>query len=257
VKLPGRIEKRLVDQEDIRDKNPSKKRKHSSGSSSSRDTITETQEILGKACKFCGHQLGKKHLGGTDGSAITCTLLAHPQSRSSNNIRGGVHYSKLMDGTTRINPGSTFKPLEKKSNTFHVIYDDIYLTDNKIKLLSNLNSLNNANPYLSITLFQNMEKGDKESANLRVQALPDTGSLAGDFISDKVLSNLSLPLLICNTDFSVCSGMDGNCINKLNAIDLYVSMCTENALSNNRLVHTNDFKNCTNNKFDFETSFYI
>jgi hypothetical protein len=105
--------------------------------------------------------------------------------------------------------------------------------------------------------FQNMEKGDIESTSLRVQALLDTGSLAGDFISDKILSNLPPPLLVYNTDFSVCSGMDGRYINKLNAIDLYVSMCTENALSNNRLVHTNDLKNLKNNKFVFKTSFYI
>jgi hypothetical protein len=69
-----------------------------------------------------------------------------------------------------------------------------------------------------------MVKGDLESTSLRVQALLDTGSLAGDFISDKILSNLPSPLLVYNTHFSVCSGMDDRCINKLNAIDLYVSM---------------------------------
>ncbi len=36
--------------------------------------------------------------------------------------------------------------------------------------------------------------------------------------------------------------MDGSCIDKLDAIDLFVTMCTENALSNNRLVHKNDLK---------------
>jgi hypothetical protein len=51
--------------------------------------------------------------------------------------------------------------------------------------------------------------------------------------------------------------MDGNCINKLDEIDLYVSMSTENALSNNRLVHTNDFKKLKDKKFVFITSFYI
>jgi hypothetical protein len=51
--------------------------------------------------------------------------------------------------------------------------------------------------------------------------------------------------------------MDGNCINKLDAIDLYVTMCTENALSNNRLVHINDFKFFKNNTFVFKSSFHI
>jgi hypothetical protein len=277
VKPPGRIEKRSVDQEgkrDKRDKQSSKKRKQSSGSSSSKKTVTEKQEIPSKPCKFCGYQLGKRHFDGTDGSGITCNPCTHPQSnktgsdwlgsklqlewaRSSNNIRRGVHYTKLMDGTAWVNPDSTFKPLEKKSSTSHDIYDDIYLTDNKTEILSDLNSLKNANPYLYIILFQNIEKGDKESENLRVQALLDTGSLAGYFISDKILLNLPLPLLVYNTDFSVCSGMNGNCINKLDAIDLYVSMCTENTLSNNRLVHTNDFKIFKDNKFVFKTSFYI
>jgi hypothetical protein len=162
-----------------------------------------------------------------------------------------------MDGTAWVNPNSTFKPLEKQSNTSYDIYDDMYLTNDEIETLSNLNSLKNANPYLYVTLFQNMKKGDIESTSLRVQALLDTGSLAGDFISDKISSNLPSPLLLYKTDFSVCSGMDGRCINKLNAIDLYVSMCTGNAQSNNRLVHTNDFKNFNNNKFVFKISFYI
>jgi hypothetical protein len=245
VKTAGKIEKRLADPEekrDKRDKNTSKKRKHSSGSTSTKDT-DKKQDVSGKACNFCGHQLGVKHLDGLDGNAATCTLRAHPQSnksgawqgsklqlewsRSSNNIRGGVHYSKLMDGTAWVNPDSNFKPQEKKSKHFLNIHDDIYFYDD---ILSNINSNRyKSNPYLSIKLFQNSGK-EVEERSIKVQALLDTGSLAGDFISDEVLSNLPSPLLVYNTDFTVCSGMDGNCINKLDAIDLCVSMCTENAL---------------------------
>ena len=176
VKSEKRIEKRpldLGDNRDKHDKNSSKKNKHSSGSTaSSRDVMT----ISNKPCKFCGHKLGLHHLDGTDGGKVTCILRSHPQTnktagqwvgsklqlewgRSSNNIRGGVHYTKLMDGTAWVNPDSSFKPSEKKSNTFQYIYDDIYSTDNKIEILSNLNSLNNANPYIYIKLFQTMEKG--------------------------------------------------------------------------------------------------
>jgi hypothetical protein len=162
-----------------------------------------------------------------------------------------------MDGTAWVNPDSTFKPLEKKSNTFLEIYDDISFIHNKINNLSNLNSMDNTNPYLCITLFQKKEEEASPGQGPKVQALLDTGSLAGDFISDKVLPHLPLPLLVYSTDFTVCSGMDGTCINKLNAIDLYVSMCTENALSNDRPVHTNDFKHCKITFFFFKTSFHI
>ncbi len=277
VKSDKRIEKRPLDLGEIRDthdKKSSKKSKHSSGSKSSKTISRDVITTSTKPCKFCGHKLGIHHLDGTDGGKVTCILRSHPQTnktagqwvgsklqlewgRSSNNIRGGVHYTKLMDGTAWVNPDSSFKPAEKKSNTFQYIYDDIYSTDNKIEILSNLNSLNNANPYIYIKLFQTMEKGDTSSTSLKVQALLDTGSLAGDFISYKILLELPLPLLVYNTDFSVCSGMDGNCIDKLDAIDLYVTMCTENALSNNRLVHINDLKKFKNNKFVFKTSFYI
>jgi hypothetical protein len=157
-----------------------------------------------------------------------------------------------MDGTAWVNPDSTFKPMEKQSNTSHDMYDNVYLTDDKIETLSNLNSLKNANPYLYIRLFQNTEKGDIESKSLRVQALLDTGSLGGILYLIFLHHYLYMILI-----FPYCSGMDGRCINKLNAIDLYVSMCTENALSKNRLVHTNDFKKFKNIKFVFKTSFYI
>ena len=102
-----------------------------------------------------------------------------------------------------------------------------------------------------------MEKGETRSKSLKVQEMLDKGSLAGELISYKILLELPLTLHVYNNDFSVCSGMDGNCINKLDAIDLYVTMCTENTLYNNRLVHRNDFKNFKNNKFVFKTSFYI
>mgnify|MGYP000125814450 CR=1 FL=1 len=46
-----------------------------------------------------------------------------------------------------------------------------------------------------------MEKGDTSSTSLKVQALLDTGSLAGDFISYKILLELPLPLHVYNTDF--------------------------------------------------------
>jgi hypothetical protein len=102
-----------------------------------------------------------------------------------------------------------------------------------------MNTLTNVNPFISLFIFQKMEKeGDPLrgiNRSFPVKALLDSGSLAGDFISHKVV-NIFNPIYIYETDFTVCSGMDGSCLDKLN--DLYVSIYTEENSSSD-IVHNN------------------
>jgi hypothetical protein len=196
-------------------------------------------------------------------------------AKSKNATRRGVNYAHLMNGTPWVNPNPTFakRAGSKSKQTFENVYDDIHVYDDmhsadKKNPLSNMNTLTNVNPYMSLIIFQKMEKEGyplkRISRSFQVKALLDTGSLAGDFISHKVV-NIFNPIYIYETDFTVYSGMDGSCLDKLNAIDLYVSIYPEeNNFSD--VVH-NDFTEIVdfelmnssykNNKYVFKTSFYI
>jgi hypothetical protein len=115
-----------------------------------------------------------------------------------------VNYGHLMNGTPWVNPNSTFAKRDgnKSKHAFEIkalhnvyddthVYDDIHSAD-EINILSNMNTLTIVNTYISLIIFQKMEKeGDplrRINRSFQVKALLDTGSLAGDFISHKVVN---------------------------------------------------------------------
>ena len=52
---------------------------------------------------------------------------------------------------------------------------------------------------------------------MEVDALLDTGSLAGDFIAEDVVVRYNLELVLSDTSYTVCSGLDNRCL-KANTI---------------------------------------
>ena len=52
---------------------------------------------------------------------------------------------------------------------------------------------------------------------MEVDALLDTGSLAGDFIAEDVVVRYNLELVLSDTSYTVCSGFDNRCL-KANTI---------------------------------------
>ena len=70
------------------------------------------------------------------------------------------------------------------------------------------------------------------SVNARVEALLDTGSLAGDFISEKTVKKFDFIPTQTNSKLKVCSGLDNTCYNVNTKIDLRVTFHNE-LLNNN------------------------
>ena len=57
---------------------------------------------------------------------------------------------------------------------------------------------------MSITLF--VLPQERTSVRMKVDALLDTGSLAGDFIAEDVVVRYNLKPVLSNTSYTVCSG---------------------------------------------------
>ena len=70
------------------------------------------------------------------------------------------------------------------------------------------------------------------SVKARVKALLDTGSLAGDFISEKTVKKFDFIPTQTNSKLKVCSGLDNTCYNVNTKIDLRVTFHNE-LLNNN------------------------
>ena len=71
------------------------------------------------------------------------------------------------------------------------------------------------------------------SVKARVKALLDTGSLAGDFISEKTVKKFSFTPTQTNSKLKVCSGLDNTCYNVNKKFDLRVTF-------HNELLNDND-----------------
>ena len=70
------------------------------------------------------------------------------------------------------------------------------------------------------------------SVRARVEALLDTGSLAGDFISEKTVKKFDFTPIQTNSKLKVCSGLDNTCYNVDTKIDWCVTFYNE-LLNNN------------------------
>ena len=81
---------------------------------------------------------------------------------------------------------------------------------------------------LSVTLSSFSKQ---TSVKARVWALLDTGSLAGDFISEKTINKFNCTPTQTNSKLTVCSGLDNTCHNLNIKVDLGVTF--HNELLNN------------------------
>ena len=82
---------------------------------------------------------------------------------------------------------------------------------------------------LSVT-FSSFSK--QTSVMARVEALLDTGSLAGDFISEKTVNKFNFTPTQTNSQLIVCSGLDNTCHNLNSKVNLGVTFHNE-LLNNN------------------------
>ena len=82
---------------------------------------------------------------------------------------------------------------------------------------------------LSVT-FSSFSK--QTSVKTRVEALLDTGSLAGDFVSEKTVNKFNFTPTQTNSQLTVCSGLDNTCHNLNTKLDLGVTFHNE-LLNNN------------------------
>ena len=99
-----------------------------------------------------------------------------------------------------------------KDNKSELIYS---LSPSSPKIDSNL---------LSVTLSSLTKL---TSVRARVEALLDTGSLAGDFISEKTVNKFNFTPIQTNSKLQVCSGLDNTCYNVDTKIDLCVTFYNE------------------------------
>jgi transposase InsO family protein len=128
-------------------------------------------------------------------------------------------YSYLKDGSKR--------DLPSKGN-FSCINCD-YLVSLKSNFLRSSSNVN----FLPVTIISvqapSMGKVSLKERNIRVQCLLDSGSLAGDFISQEILENFSLNSFIQldNSNKKICSGLDNSCSLSLGSLTASVMFINE------------------------------
>ena len=95
--------------------------------------------------------------------------------------------------------------------------------------VSAINSLDYSTDYLTVTLLPlSDQQGKRQLKETPVQALLDTGSLAGDFIAHRIILNLNyVDHVIVSKSKTVCSGLDNTCYEISNTIPLRVSFFNE------------------------------
>ena len=96
------------------------------------------------------------------------------------------------------------------------------------KVLSNLiSSRATSSDFLSVTL-RFLPDQQETTGGDEVEALLDSGSLAGDFIAKRVVSQLRLEHhVVSNKSRTVCSGLDSKCYDISNTLALYVFYLNE------------------------------
>ena len=70
---------------------------------------------------------------------------------------------------------------------------------------------------------------ERTSARMVVDALLDTGSLAGDFIAEDVVVRYNLKPVLSDTSYTVCSGLDNPCLKSNTILLLRVTFFDESS----------------------------
>jgi hypothetical protein len=93
-------------------------------------------------------------------------------------------------------------------------FRDIHDESNSSLIVSSINLPSNHSDYKSMTVSilqmdrQAREGRTEEPSSFTIQALLDTGSLAGDFFSQHVVDKLNANLLLTSVNTTVCSGLN-------------------------------------------------
>ena len=64
-----------------------------------------------------------------------------------------------------------------------------------------------------------------------LDALLDTGSLAGDFIAEDVVVRYNLKTVLSDTSYTVCSGLDSRCLKSNTILLLRVTFFDESVIN--------------------------
>ena len=70
---------------------------------------------------------------------------------------------------------------------------------------------------------------ERTSVRMEVDALMDTGSLAGDFIAEDVVVRYYLKPVLSDTSYTVCSGLDNRCSKSNTILLLHVTFFDESS----------------------------
>ena len=190
-------------------------------------------------CYKCGRQMVDKFSKETHTSA-NCYLNKHENCNRNPNIswkesKEGkafaamtppllvLPYGMLMTGAKRIVPKKSGEFIIPHLSTLSYVNCD-YLT----ALSTNLSLYRDTYDFLPllITQVQASSRGQQErSLSKEVEALLDSGSLAGDFISQEIVNSMNCSdyIIMNNTNNNVCSGLDSTCSKTLGSIELTIS----------------------------------
>ena len=81
--------------------------------------------------------------------------------------------------------------------------------------------------FMSVTL--SVLPQERSSGRTEMDALLDTGSLAGDFIAEDVVFRYNLKPLLSDTSYTVCSGLDNRCLDSNTILLLRVKVFDESS----------------------------
>ena len=127
----------------------------------------------------------------------------------------GKQVGQSKKGDTNLSSSSHYQPATIKKP-----YDKDWKS--KSKLMTSLNLKSNTSNFLTVSLTPLSIQGMRGSVS--GEALLDTGCLAGDFISERIVDNNNLRFLVkyCGNTFTVCSELDNQCHDIKNSIPLRI-----------------------------------
>ena len=97
----------------------------------------------------------------------------------------------------------------------------------KIRTSSTSNTTDTTSNFMSVTL--SVLPQERTSDRVEVDALLDTGSLAGDFIAEDVAVRYNLKPVLSDTSYTVCSDLDNRCLKSNTILLLRVTFFDESS----------------------------
>ena len=189
-----------------------------------------------KPCEGCGRQEMDRRLQAIH-TFDNCYLKEHPDANKNGKVpwkdsKSGKAYANHKQGASPILPwsrvlvaGTAWKGVRgKNSLNPNLCFIDEYLSSISSKL-----KFKSSSSFLEVIL---QYKGNKDIQKTTAKALLDTGSLAGDFISNDLVIDMNLInyVEVNINEKHICSGLDNNCSLTLGSIA--ISLCFKNEINN-------------------------